>query len=192
MWVRLEDGTERHDIRQIDNFTPHSISADAGSARPASSCLPISHSAITDCTFAPMTPSPTRCSLSLRPFGLPDRMGARRSWGLATQLYSVRSKDSWGIGDLVDLADLAVWAGAKHGAGYVLINPLHAASPAKPMEPSLLAHFAAVRQPALPAGGGDLEFAFLPKRSRVRALRGEAPARSHYHRDDRPRRRLGS
>lgn len=28
-------------------------------------------------------------------------------------------------------------AGSQHGAGYVLINPLHAANPVKPMEPSL-------------------------------------------------------
>ena len=29
-----------------------------------------------------------------------------------------------------------MWAGARHGAGYVLVNPLHAAAPTKPMEPS--------------------------------------------------------
>jgi 4-alpha-glucanotransferase len=59
----------------------------------------------------------------------------RRGWGLATQLYSVRSKRSWGIGDFADLAELAALAGA-HGADYVLVNPLHAAEPVPPMEPS--------------------------------------------------------
>ena len=68
--------------------------------------------------------------------GLPERMGERRAWGLATQLYSVRSHDSWGVGDLTDLADLAVWSGGAHGADYVLVNPLHAAEPVPPMEPS--------------------------------------------------------
>ena len=63
-------------------------------------------------------------------------MGARRVWGLATQLYSVTSAGSWGIGDLTDLTDLAVWAGSAHQAGYVLVNPLHAAAPTAPMEPS--------------------------------------------------------
>ena len=43
---------------------------------------------------------------------------------------------SWGVGDLVDLEDLAVWSAAEHGADYVLINPLHAAEPGAPMEPS--------------------------------------------------------
>jgi 4-alpha-glucanotransferase len=68
--------------------------------------------------------------------GLPARMGEHRSWGFATQLYSVRSQRSWAVGDLVDLADLAVWSGSRLGADYVLVNPLHAAEPAAPMEPS--------------------------------------------------------
>lgn len=68
--------------------------------------------------------------------GLPEQMGGRRTWGYATQLYSVRSAQSWGVGDLTDLADLAVWARTRHFAGFVLVNPLHAAQPAAPMEPS--------------------------------------------------------
>ena len=59
----------------------------------------------------------------------------RRGWGLATQLYSVRSKRSWGIGDFADLADLATLGGAR-GADYVLVNPLHAAEPVPPVQPS--------------------------------------------------------
>ncbi len=59
----------------------------------------------------------------------------RRGWGLATQLYSVRSKRSWGIGDFADLADLAAISGAR-GADYVLVNPLHAAEPVPPVQPS--------------------------------------------------------
>ena len=68
--------------------------------------------------------------------GLPERMGAHRSWGFAAQLYSVRSQQSWGVGDLTDLADLAVWSCSELGADYVLVNPLHAAEPTAPMEPS--------------------------------------------------------
>ena len=40
------------------------------------------------------------------------------------------------MGDLVDLTDLAVWSAGDLGAGYVLVNPLHGAEPAPPMEPS--------------------------------------------------------
>jgi 4-alpha-glucanotransferase len=68
--------------------------------------------------------------------GLPEKADVRRLWGFATQLYSVRSAGSWGLGDLTDLTDLAVWSAADLGADYVLINPLHAAEPLAPLEPS--------------------------------------------------------
>ncbi len=59
----------------------------------------------------------------------------RRAWGWAAQLYAARSTTSWGIGDLKDLDRLARWAREK-GAGFVLINPLHAAAPVLPQDPS--------------------------------------------------------
>ena len=59
-----------------------------------------------------------------------------RGWGFLAQLYSVLSERSWGMGDLGDLAELAQWAGAELGAGFVQINPLHAALPGAPSDPS--------------------------------------------------------
>ena len=59
-----------------------------------------------------------------------------RSWGLAVQLYAVRSRASWGHGDFRDLADLASWSARELGAGFILINPLHAAEPAPPVSTS--------------------------------------------------------
>jgi 4-alpha-glucanotransferase len=50
---------------------------------------------------------------------------AGRTWGFAVQLYATRSKRSWGIGDLSDLEELARWS-ARVGAGFTLVNPLHA------------------------------------------------------------------
>jgi 4-alpha-glucanotransferase len=61
---------------------------------------------------------------------------AERQWGFTAQLYSLRSKESWGHGDLHDLAQLASWSGAELGAGFVLINPLHAVEPLPPISPS--------------------------------------------------------
>jgi 4-alpha-glucanotransferase len=61
---------------------------------------------------------------------------AGRSWGFAVQLYSLRSRASWGHGDLRDLADLAAWSARDLGAGFVLVNPLHAAEPLPPVSPS--------------------------------------------------------
>ena len=60
----------------------------------------------------------------------------RRAWGFAVQLYSVRSRGSWGHGDLRDLAHLAAWSGRELGADFVLVNPLHAAEPVAPVSPS--------------------------------------------------------
>jgi len=59
-----------------------------------------------------------------------------RSWGFTVQLYSLRSRQSWGHGDLRDLAELAAWSARELGAGFVLINPLHAAEPLPPVSPS--------------------------------------------------------
>lgn len=59
-----------------------------------------------------------------------------RTHGLLVQLYSLLSSRSWGMGDLGDLAELAAWSGRHLGAGFVQINPLHAAVPGAPTDPS--------------------------------------------------------
>ncbi|MFF9025112.1 4-alpha-glucanotransferase [Streptomyces eurythermus] len=68
----------------------------------------------------------------------PDRLPAPpgRSYGLMVQLYSLLSHRSWGMGDLADLAELAGWASRTAGAGFVQVNPLHAAVPGAPTDPS--------------------------------------------------------
>jgi 4-alpha-glucanotransferase len=77
------------------------------------------------------------CSLVVVPDAVeqPEALRERR-WGLMTQLYSVHSRQSWGLGDLADLAELADWTGRELGGDFVLVNPLHAAEPVAPMEPS--------------------------------------------------------
>ena len=65
-----------------------------------------------------------------------EQYAARRAFGVQAQLYSVRSERSWGIGDLADMRDLAAITAARHGADFLLVNPLHASSPTPPVEPS--------------------------------------------------------
>ena len=173
VWIRLEDGTEHTGIRQAENFTPP-FDLDGALVGEATFVLPDDLPLGYHRLHLRSGDREDDVPLIVTPswLGLPDRMGARRGWGLATQLYSVQSEGSWGVGDLTDLTDLAVWAGSRHHADFVLVNPLHAAAPTAPMEPSpylpTSRRFVSplyLRVEAIP------EFAFLPKRGRVAKLR---------------------
>lgn len=72
---------------------------------------------------------PERCHLPA-----PLAAGERR-WGLAVQLYALRSARNWGMGDFTDLACLARLAGAA-GADFIGLNPLHARHLVRPEEAS--------------------------------------------------------
>ncbi|GAC1396807.1 MAG: 4-alpha-glucanotransferase [Vulcanimicrobiaceae bacterium] len=56
---------------------------------------------------------------------LPPVFQAGRTWGFGINLYALRSKRNWGIGDFTDLRAFVRHA-ATLGAGVVGVNPLHA------------------------------------------------------------------
>lgn len=136
VFIKLEDGGSL-DARQVENLSPDrevdgEWLGEASFAVPEE--LPLGYHRI----VLRSEDREVESSLIVTPpwLGFPQQMGDKRIWGYAAQLYSVASRDSWGVGDLTDLADLAVWSATQQFASYVLINPLHAAQPVPPMEPS--------------------------------------------------------
>lgn len=140
VWVELdaESGGEHWALTQLDNFEP-ARSVDGRLVGRAtfqvSGETPIGWHEI-----VATGPSGTaRCPLLVAPNSVPmppALQDCRQVWGLATQLYSVRSHLSWGLGDFADLADLAWLAGRKMGADFLLVNPVHAGEPMTPLSAS--------------------------------------------------------
>ncbi len=134
-WVLTEDG-DRIDLAQMDHWV-EPVDVDGAWVGEASFLLPADLPLGWHVVHAQSTGSQAVAPLVVAPQRLdPDAIAGVRQWGLMTQLYAMRSHDSWGLGDLADLAVVARWSGAELGAGFVLINPLHAASPVPPMAPS--------------------------------------------------------
>ena len=79
----------------------------------------------TESTFR-LIVAPERCYI-------PDELQQGiRWWGIALQLYSLRSHHNWGAGDFRDLGAVIEWAGKRLGAAVVGLNPLHALKNTKP------------------------------------------------------------
>jgi 4-alpha-glucanotransferase len=69
--------------------------------------------------------APQRC------FEAPAIAAGKRIWGIAAQLYALRSARNWGMGDFRDLREL-IGLAAPLGCGIIGLNPLHALMPANP------------------------------------------------------------
>lgn len=137
VWIELEDGGHRHDVVQIENWTPPQW-VDGMQVGEASFRLPsdlplgwhtLHAESSTTRDSSPMAVAPHRLEL-------PASLQQRAAWGLAVQLYSLRSSRSWGLGDFGDLGDLAAWSGNELGCDFIQINPVHAGEPEAPMTQS--------------------------------------------------------
>ncbi len=109
--LRLEDGTELSFEKQLPPDLPFGY-----------------HSLLPHGAKSPLRliASPGKCFL-------PESL---KIWGWAVQLYSLRSSKSWGMGDFADLRSMARWSRRDLGAGTLLINPIGAAGPGTPQNPS--------------------------------------------------------
>jgi len=104
------------------------------------------------------TYGPVDCALIIVPHAayVPPH---ERAWGIAVQLYTLRSPLNWGVGDLGDLRRFIPIA-ARAGASYIGLNPLHApnrstpdaASPYSPTSRRFL-NWLAIDVAALPEAG---------------------------------------
>ncbi|MDH4167079.1 MAG: 4-alpha-glucanotransferase [Gammaproteobacteria bacterium] len=76
------------------------------------------------------------CALIVAPLSCHEPAVLRdggRLWGVAVQLYTLRSGRNWGIGDFADLAAV-VRTCAEQGGAFVGLNPLHALFPGNPWQ----------------------------------------------------------
>ena len=79
----------------------------------------------------PLAAAATTLIVAPRRCYLPDAVTRGRVWGPMVNLYAVRSRRNWGIGDFTDLVGLIELAAAS-GAGMVGVSPLHALFPHDP------------------------------------------------------------
>jgi 4-alpha-glucanotransferase len=106
----LEDGTRLDKLTEVPKNTPLGYHELIDSANSTSRRLIV---------------APTQCYF-------PENL---QIWGWSAQIYSLRSKNSWGMGDLADLRSLAHWS-ADLGAKMMLVNPMGADTPGKPSHAS--------------------------------------------------------
>lgn len=69
--------------------------------------------------------APPRC------YEPPALLAGNKLWGACVQLYTLRSRHNWGIGDFGDLA-LMIEGTARNGGAFVGLNPIHALYPSAP------------------------------------------------------------
>ncbi|WP_407342094.1 4-alpha-glucanotransferase [Pengzhenrongella phosphoraccumulans] len=139
VWLELdgEAGGGRRDVHQLDVYTEPRI-VDGQRVGRATFQLPGDLPLGWHTMRAAGPSGPARCNVVIVParLELPPQLREGRAWGFMAQVYSVRSKQSWGVGDLADAGEIAWLAARRCGADFLLINPLHAAEPVGPMTPS--------------------------------------------------------
>ena len=135
MWIELEDG-RRWDLQQMDWWVDP-VEVDGVLTGEASFAVP----ADLPCGWHRLVAQSGDVTASIPLAMTPARLSADviigpRQWGFMTQMYATRSRASWGLGDIADCTRLGVWSAQQAGAGFLLVNPLHAGEPIAPLTPS--------------------------------------------------------
>jgi len=124
--LRLEDGTRQHhtvEVRSLETLETRTVDGRSLQRRRLllNSDLPWGYHHLQVEPGGEMTliVTPGTCWLP------PEIHHHQRLWGIAAQLYLLRSAQNWGIGDFGDLLRL-VKLGASAGADVIGLNPLHA------------------------------------------------------------------
>ena len=139
VWLELdaEAGGGRREVEQVDEYTAPRV-VDGQRIGRATFQLPGDLPLGWHTLRAAGPSGSARCFVVVVPvrLELPAQLREGRAWGFMAQMYSVRSRQSWGVGDLADIGEVAWLAARRCGADFLLINPLHAAEPVAPMTPS--------------------------------------------------------
>lgn len=127
LWQLTEESGSRHrgtvraeqlehlDRREIDGITYHRLQLELPPLPCGYHYLELTAAAM------PLIVVPEHC----------QPLPAGKHWGLAIQLYAVRSGNNWGIGDFADLQTVIEFS-ARLGATTIGLNPLHALFPDQP------------------------------------------------------------
>ena len=134
--IILEDGSTR-EARQEENWNPP-VTVDGQEWGEATFRLPDGLPLGWHTIELHSGETRNECALIITPDRLSttDVFVNEPATGVMAQMYSVRSRNSWGIGDFHDMGLLAEVLAKEAGADFLLVNPMHAAEPFPPAEDS--------------------------------------------------------
>ncbi len=129
--LQFEDGTERTgrvEVSELALISQHEIQKISRRSLPVGGDIPCGYHRLhvsSEAGKATLIVAPERCWLPA------SAAQGEKVWGIAAQLYLLKSKENWGIGDFSDLGRLAE-SSAAAGADVLGLNPLHSLFPDSP------------------------------------------------------------
>ena len=134
--ITLEDGQQRQGVARLRDLEVQAkANAEARNFKrvslPLPADLPLGYHRVSVLLDTGLAGDTRLIVTPAQAYKNPTLVAGRRLWGIAVQLYSLRSTRNWGIGDFRDLRELIELA-APLGCSLIGLNPLHALMPADP------------------------------------------------------------